>query len=74
MGGEKFQLIDEGSIDKYLGVNIKLLDGGSFEMSQPFLVEHMTTVLDIENGCTGEKITPVGKSLLNKDSNGVPHK
>ena len=73
-GGEKFRSTDEGSIDKYLGVNIEQLDGGSFEMSQPFFIERITTLLGIENDHTGEKITPVDKPLLNKDLNGVPRK
>jgi len=35
-GDEDFELTDEGSIDKYLGVLIKDIDENSFEMSQPF--------------------------------------
>ncbi len=56
-------LQDEGSIDKYLGVNIKQIDANAFELSQPFLIEQITTFLGI-----------VGKSFLNKDLNGVPRK
>ena len=43
-------------------------------MGQPFLIECIITLLGIENDHTGEKITPVGKPLLNKDLNGVPRK
>ena len=36
-GKEKFVFTDEGSIDKYLGVDIHQLDNEIFEMTQPFL-------------------------------------
>ena len=72
MGGEKFRSTDEGSIYKYLGANIEQLDGGSFEMKQPFLIERITTLLGIENGRTGEKLTTIEKPLLNKDLNDIP--
>ena len=35
VGDEKFQLIDQGSIDKYLGLMIRNINSNSFEMSQP---------------------------------------
>ena len=66
-GGDKhFVLQDEGSIDKYLGVNIKQIDANAFELLQPFLIERITTLLGIADGKTNEKLTPVGKPLLNK--------
>jgi hypothetical protein len=37
-GNENFVLQDEGSIDKYLGVNIKQIDKSSFELSQPLWI------------------------------------
>ena len=67
-------LQDEGSIDKYLGVNIRQIDKDSFELTQPFLIERITTFLGIADGKTNEKLTPVGKPLLNKDLFGVPRK
>ena len=73
-GDEHFVLQDEGSIDKYLGMNIKQIDANAFELSQPFLIERITTFLGIADGKTNEKLTPVGKPLLNKDLNGVPRK
>ena len=33
VGPEKFQLVDQGSIDKYLGLMITDIDSCSFEMS-----------------------------------------
>ncbi len=73
-GVENFVLQDEGLIDKYLGVEIKQLDGFLFELTQPFLIERVAKFLGIDNGRTNEKLTPVGKPLLNKDLNSVPRK
>jgi hypothetical protein len=73
-GGKNFVLQDEGLIDKYLGVDIKQLDSSKFELTQPFLIERVTKLLGIDNGKTNEKLTPVGKPLLNKDLDGVPQK
>ncbi len=66
-GDEHFVLQDKGSIDKYLGVNIKKIDANSFELAQPFLIERIPTFLGIADGKTNKKLTPVGKPLLNKD-------
>jgi len=38
------------------------------------LIEQITTFLGIADGKTNEKLTPVGKPLLNKDLQGVPRK
>ena len=73
-GDENFVLQDEGSIDKYLGVSITQLDESSFELSQPFLIERITSFLGIGDGKTNERLTPVGKPLLNKDTLGIPRK
>ncbi len=73
-GDENFVLQDEGLIDKYLGVKINQLDDFSFELTQPFLIEQVTKFLGIDNGRINEKLTPVGKPLLNKGLNGVPCK
>jgi hypothetical protein len=73
-GDENFILQDEGLIDRYLGVEIKQLDGSSFELTQPFLIEQVTKFFGIDNGRTNYKVTLVGKLLLNKDLNGVPQK
>jgi hypothetical protein len=67
-------LQDEGSIDKYLGVNIKQIDANTFELAQPFLIKRITGFFGIKKGNTNEKLTPVGKPLLNKDLQGVLRK
>ncbi len=61
-------------IDKYLGINIKQIDENSFELSQPFLIERITSFLGIADGKTAERLTPVGKPLFNKDTLGIPWK
>ncbi len=73
-GDKNFVLQDEGLIDKYLGVDIKQLDSLKFELTQPFLIERVTKFLGIDNRKTNEKLTPVGKPLLNKDLDGIPQK
>jgi hypothetical protein len=61
-------------IDKYLRVNIHQTDKNSFELSQPFLIELITSFLGIANGKTNQRLTPVGKPFLKKDLLGVPRK
>jgi hypothetical protein len=73
-GDENFKLQDEGSIDKYLGIEISQVDDTSFQLTQPFLIERITQLLGIDQGRTNERLTPVGKPLLNKDLDGVPRK
>jgi hypothetical protein len=53
-GTENFILQDEGSIDKYLGVNIEQLNDLSFHLTQPFLIERISAFLGIDNGCRNE--------------------
>jgi hypothetical protein len=45
-----------------------------FELLQPFLIERITSFLGIADGKTNERLTPVEKPLLNKDTLGVPRK
>jgi hypothetical protein len=73
-GDENFALQAKGSIDKYLGVDISQVNGTSFQLTQPFLIERIMQLLGIDNGKANKKLTPVGKHLLNKDLDGVPQK
>ena len=43
-------------------------------MSQPFLIDRIVKLLGLENAKHNEKLTPVGKPLLNKDLDGVERK
>ena len=73
-GDEDFELTDEGSIDKYLGVLIEYIDKTSFKMSQPFLARRILEFLSLDENRTKKRNTPVGKPLLNRDLDGVPRK
>jgi hypothetical protein len=68
---ENFDLVNQGSIDKYLGLLIWDIDLSTFKMSQPFLIQHILDFLSLDENKTKGKETPVGKPLLNRDLNGV---
>jgi hypothetical protein len=44
-GPEQFVFTDEGSMDKYLGVNIQKLDNNEFVLRQPFLISRILDAL-----------------------------
>ena len=75
---ENFVLTDEGSIDKFLGIEIKCLGKQEFEISQPFLIDHILALLQLEhNGHeieSNEKIDPPAPRILIKDLMGKPRK
>ena len=73
-GDEDFELTDEGSLDKYIGVLITDIDENSFEMSQPFLIRRIISFLSLDENKTRGRNTPVGKPLLNRDLDGIPRK
>ncbi len=73
-GNENFDLVDQGSIDKYLGLLIRDIDSTTFEMSQPFLIRRILNFLSLDENKTKGRETPVGKPLLNQDLDGVPRK
>ncbi len=74
-GPEKFDFTDEGSMDKYLGVDIeKLPDGTGFTMTQPFLIERILTAAQIDLTTTNERKTPVVYTLLSRDERGPERK
>ncbi len=73
-GTENFQLVDQGSIDKYLGLLIQDTNAPSFEMSQLFLICWILGLLSLDKHKTKGHETPVGKPLLNRDLGGVPRK
>jgi hypothetical protein len=74
VGPEKFQLIDQGSINKYLGLMITDINSSTFEMSQPFLVCRILEFFSLDEHKTKGRDTPVGKPLLNRNLDGVPCK
>jgi hypothetical protein len=47
-GPEKFEFTDEGTMDKYLGVDIQKLDNGEFVLRQPFVIQRVLAALGID--------------------------
>jgi hypothetical protein len=74
VGHKKFQLVDQGSIDKYLGLMICDIDSNTFEMSQKFINCWILELLSLDEHKTKGRNTPVGKPLLHCDLDGVPRK
>jgi hypothetical protein len=73
-GHEDFKLIDQGSIDKYLGLMIQDIDSNTFNMSQPFLICHILDFLLLDKNKTKGQDTLVRKPLLYCDLDGIPWK
>jgi hypothetical protein len=73
-GHDDIELVNQGSIDKYLGLLIRDIDANTFEMSQPFLICRIPDFLSLDKNKTKGRDTPVGKPLLNRDLDGVPRK
>ena len=77
-GTENFVLTDEGDIDKFLGIEITQLSGNRFKISQPYLIDRIVALLNLNQDDLGfntnPKTTPVGKPVLNKDLDGKPRK
>jgi len=64
---------EEGEIDEYLVVKVQRNDDGSFELSQPLLIEQILTALEF-NDHTKPKITPAQSSkILQRDEEGPDH-
>ncbi len=75
---KNFFLMDEGSINMFLGLEIKHLCPKEFEISQPFLIDHIVTFLGIKSQeyevhCNN-KFTPAAAQVLNRDVHGKPRK
>ncbi len=73
-GWEDFELVDQGSIDKYLDLMIRDIDSTTFKMSQPFLIRWILELLSLDENKTKGQDTLVGKPLLIWDLNGVERK
>ena len=46
-GSENFILTDEGDVNKFLGIEITHNEDSYFEMSQPFLINHLLSHLGL---------------------------
>ena len=74
-GPENFVFTDEGSMEKYLGVDIqKLEDGSGFTLSQPHLIERILQAAEIDLRMTNDRSVPVVGPLLSRDENGPERK
>ena len=71
-GGENFEFTEEGNLEQYLGVDIRKLEGNSFELRQPFLIEKILNVFD--NDTSNPRKIPAMKEPLFKDEDGLPRK
>ena len=70
-----FILTDEGTLTKYLGVDVKHKSDGSFELKQPFLIQRIIDLLGLEvESLHNTKPIPATKPLLHKDENGEERK
>ena len=58
--------IDSGDISRYLGMVIDRNEDKSFEIKQPFLIERIPKLLEIDDK-VNSKTTPVTKPLLHND-------
>ena len=74
-GPEKFAFTDEGSIDKYLGVNIEQLSNkAGFKMLQPHLIQRIIEAANIDLKFTNSCPTPAVNPLLSRDEQGPDRK
>ena len=71
VGPKTFTLTDAGDIDKLLGIEIDHLDEKRFKIFQPFLIDRIISLLNIDTNYfglgTNPKSTPVDKPLFHKD-------
>ena len=72
-GKEAFAFTDDGSLDKYLGVDVKKLGNGSIELTQTHLIQRFLDVVGIDDK-VNPRPTPAIKPLLYKDLEGLPRK
>ena len=63
--------IDSGDISRYLGMVIDRNNDKSFEIKQPFLIERILKLLEVDDN-VHSKTTPVTKPLLHKDKDADP--
>jgi len=74
---KNYILTDEGSLTKYLGVDVKYREQGGFELLQPFLIRRIIDLLKLDDEDLGRyntRPTPAVKPLLCKDLSGEERK
>lgn len=60
-----------GDVSRYLGMEIQRNTDKSFEIKQPFLIDRILSLLEIDDK-VNPKNTPVSKPLLHKDKEAAP--
>ena len=72
---KEFVLTKDGTLNKYLGVNVKYKKNGSFELIQPFLIERFLKLMGLDGDSTvNTRDTHAVKPILHKDHKGLPRK
>ena len=75
LGPEKFDFTDEGTLSKYLGIEIERLPSrDGFTMTQPFLIERIVEAVNIDVRMTNSRPTPAAGPLLSRDEEGPVRK
>jgi hypothetical protein len=65
-GHEDFELANQGSINKYLGLLTRDMDTNTFKMSQPFLICRILDFLLLDKNKTKQNKTKQNKTKQNK--------
>ena len=74
-GPERFVFTDEGSLDKYLGVEIERLPHNTgLTMTQSFLIKGILEAANVDLRMTNSRPTPAVGPLLSRDKDGPDKK
>ena len=65
------ECLDGGDISRFLGVDIVRNKDKSFEFRQPYLIDRILSLLEIDDKVKSRDV-PVAKPLLHKDKDGPP--
>jgi len=69
-----YKLTDEGTLEDYLGLQIKHYDDGSFRVSQPMLIERILASIPGMQFARSTKSPAISGAILSKDEHGDPGK
>ena len=67
-------MIDEVTLDKHLGIEIKDISKNTYEPNQPHLVERSIKCVELQETDKHKRATPTGKPFVFKDKKDVPRK
>ena len=73
-GNDHFKLTSKGKLDEYLGVEIIISEGDSFEIKQPHLISRLLKAVHISPADTNSRDTPVILPLLYKNLEEISRK